>query len=153
MSEEIKVLAGQERPDYTEELLTLLRSRRPIAELRLEMEDYHDGDLADLLEQLQPADRRRMYRILGLDRMSDVFAYLEDVGLYIEELDAEIAADIIEGMDADDAVDVLDELDEEKIYLRETDRKIDQELKYGTDGCQRGGRDPDDRFLRRRLHR
>lgn len=115
MSEEIKnILAEQERPDYTEELVALLRSRRPIAELRQEMEDYHDSDLADLLEQLPAADRRRMYRILGLDRMSDVFAYLEDVGRYIEELDSELAADVIEGMDADDAVDVLEELDEEK---------------------------------------
>ena len=115
MSEELKsYLTEQERPDYTEELIALLRSRRPIAELRLEMEGYHDSDLADLLEQLSAADRRRLYRILGLDRMSDVFAYLEDVGKYIEELDAELAADVIEGMDADDAVDVLDELDEEK---------------------------------------
>ena len=115
MSEEIKnILTEQERPDYTEELVALLRSRRPIAELRQEMEDYHDSDLADLLEQLPVADRRRLYRILGLDRMSDVFAYLEDVGRYIEELDSELAADVIEGMDADDAVDVLDELDEDK---------------------------------------
>ncbi|MBE6806571.1 MAG: magnesium transporter [Ruminococcaceae bacterium] len=114
MAEEIKVHGAQERPDYTEELIALLRSRRPIAELRQEMEDYHDGDLADLLEQLSGADRRRMYRILGLERTSDVFAYLEDVGTYIEELDAEMAADVIEGMDADDAVDVLDELDEDK---------------------------------------
>lgn len=115
MSEEIKNNQMEhERPDYTEELIALLRDRRPIAELRQEMEDYHDGDLADLLEQLGSADRRRLYRILGLDRMSDVFAYLEDVGQYIEELDAELAADVIEGMDADDAVDVLDELDEEK---------------------------------------
>ena len=115
MSEEIKVMAPeQERPDYTEELTALLRSSRPITDLRLEMEDYHDSDLADLLEQLPVADRRRMYRILGLDRMSDVFAYLEDVGRYIEELDSELAADVIEGMDADDAVDVLEELDEDK---------------------------------------
>lgn len=115
MSEEVKiVLTEQERPDYTEALTALLRSRRPIVELRQEMEDYHDSDLADLLEQLPMADRRRMYRILGLDRMSDVFAYLEDVGKYIEELDSELAADVIEGMDADDAVDVLDELDDDK---------------------------------------
>lgn len=114
MSEEIKVTAGQERPDYTEELLILLRSRRPIAELRQKMEEYHDSDLADLLEQLSVADRRRMYRILGLERTSDVFAYLEDVSVYIEELDSEMAADVIEGMDADDAVDVLDELDDDK---------------------------------------
>lgn len=115
MSEEIKIVPEeQERPDYTEELALLLRDRRPIADLRQELEDYHDSDLADLLERLTPADRRRLYRILGLDRMSDVFAYLEDVGTYIEELDAELAADVIEGMDADDAVDVLDELDEDK---------------------------------------
>ena len=114
MSEEKVLSVEQERPDYTEELTALLRSRRPIVDLRQEMEDYHDSDLADLLEQLSMADRRRMYRILGLDRMSDVFAYLEDVGRYIEELDSELAADVIEGMDADDAVDVLEELDEDK---------------------------------------
>ena len=117
MAEEKKVLnttGDAFYPDYTEELTDLLRSRRPIAELRQEMEDYHDSDLADLLEQLSSADRRRLYRILGLERMSDVFAYLEDVGVYIGELDTELAADVIEGMDADDAVEVLEELDEGK---------------------------------------
>ena len=116
MSEEKRAVPAAEGgyPDYTDELVELLRSRRPIAELRQEMEDYHDSDLADLLECLMPADRRRLYRILGLERMSDVFAYLEDVAVYISELDAELAADVIEGMDADDAVEVLDELGEDK---------------------------------------
>lgn len=118
MSEEIKVNAGTPegnvRPDYTEELTLLLRSRRAISELRDEMENYHDNDLADLLEQLSPVDRRRLYRILGLDRTGDVFSYLDNPGVYIEELDAEMAADVLEGMDADDAVDVLEDLDEEK---------------------------------------
>lgn len=144
MSEEIKVHGEQERPDYTEELIALLRSRRPIAELRQEMEDYHDSDLADLLEQLSVADRRRMYRILGLDRTSDVFAYLEDVGTYIEELDAEMAADVIEGMDADDAVDVLDELDEDKrrelLELMDPDAAEDIHLIDSYDDEQIGSR-------------
>jgi hypothetical protein len=39
------------RPDYTDELIALLRSRRSIAELHDEMEAYHDSDLADLLER------------------------------------------------------------------------------------------------------
>ncbi len=144
MADEIKVHGAQERPDYTEELIALLRSRRPIAELRQEMEDYHDGDLADLLEQLSLADRRRMYRILGLDRTSDVFAYLEDVGTYIEELDAEMAADVIEGMDADDAVDVLDELDEDKrrelLELMDPDAAEDIQLIDSYDDEQIGSR-------------
>ena len=117
MSEEIKLNSSVEanvRPDYTEELISLLRSRLPIAELRDEMEGYHDSDLADLLELLSVQDRRRLYRILGLDRTGDVFSYLDNPGTYIEELDAEMAADVLEVMDADDAVDVLDDLDEEK---------------------------------------
>ena len=58
----------------------------------------------------------RLYKILGVEKVSEIFSYLEeDVVKYIEELAPEKAADIIESMDADDAVDVLDELEEDKI--------------------------------------
>lgn len=122
MAEEIKdTLASQEgettpptRRDYAGELFELLHSGGTITELRDRLDDYHDGDLADVLEQLGETERKRLYRVFGIERMSDVFAYLEDVGTYLEELDDELAADVIEGMDADDAVDALDELDEEK---------------------------------------
>ena len=102
------------RQNYSEELKNLIRSRQPVAELRQALADYHDSDLADLLEQLTPAERKRLYRLLGLERTGDVFSYLEDAGEYIEELGAETAADVIESMDADDAVDVLEDLDEDK---------------------------------------
>lgn len=148
MSEELKANAipqdGNMRPDYTEELIALLRSRRPIAELREEMENYHDSDLADLLEMLSPVDRRRLYRILGLDRTGDVFSYLDNPGVYIEELDAEMAADVLEGMDADDAVDVLDDLDEEKrqelLELMDPDAAEDIQLIDSYDEDQIGSR-------------
>ena len=148
MSEEIKVNDSQQennvRPDYTEELIALLRSRRSIVELRDEMEAYHDSDLADLLEQLPPTDRRRLYRILGLDRTGDVFAYLENAAEYIEELDAEMAADVLEVMDADDAVDVLEDLDEEKrqelLELMDPDAVEDIELIDSYDEEQIGSR-------------
>lgn len=148
MAENKKLPDGQEFPvsrrDYTEELTALLLSRRPIAELRQEMEDYHDSDLADLLEQLDPVERRRLYRILGLERMSDVFSYLEDVGTYIEELDAEMAADVLEGMDADDAADALEELDDEKrrelMELMEPDAAEDIQLIHSYDDDQIGSR-------------
>lgn len=107
-------LTAPARRDYAGELLELLHSGHTLAELRDLLDDYHDGDLADVLEQLGEVERKRLYRVLGVERMSDVFAYLEDVGTYLEELDDELAADVIEGMDADDAVDVLEELDDEK---------------------------------------
>lgn len=132
------------RPDYTEELTALLRSHQPVSVLRQKMEDYHDGDLADLLEQLPSSDRRRLYRILGLERVSDVFSYVEEVGPYIEELDSELAADVIEGMDADDAVDALEELDEDKrqelMELIDPDAAEDIELIDSYDDDQIGSR-------------
>lgn len=149
MAEEEKKMNSEEevlpvRPDYTEELTALLRSHQPVSVLRQKMEDYHDGDLADLLEQLPASDRRRLYRILGLERVSDVFSYLEEVGPYIEELDAELAADVIEGMDADDAVDALEELDEDKrqelMELIDPDAAEDIELIDSYDDDQIGSR-------------
>ncbi len=148
MSEEMKIVSasheGNIRPDYTEELIALLRSRLPMAELREEMVNYHDSDLADLLELLSPVDRRRLYRILGLDRTGDVFSYLDNPGIYIEELDAEMAADVLEGMDADDAVDVLDDLDEEKrqelLELMDPDAAEDIQLIDSYDEDQIGSR-------------
>ncbi len=102
------------RPDFGKELLDQLKRGGTVGELRDLLTDYHDSDIADALEMMTPAERKKLYRILGVERMSDVFAYLDDVSVYIEELDAEKAADVIEGMDADDAVDVLDELDDTK---------------------------------------
>ena len=58
------------------------------------------------------AEKRGLYRVLDTEWMSEVFAYLDDVGTYLEELEADDAADIIENMDADDAVDVLQEVDD-----------------------------------------
>ncbi|MBE6777759.1 MAG: magnesium transporter [Ruminococcaceae bacterium] len=118
MSEEIKKIASEEsalsRRDYAEELLLLIRSGRPLVEWRELLQEYHDSDIADLLEELTPEERRRLYRVLGTERMSQVFTYLTDVGTYIDELDLQSAADLIDEMDADDAVDLLDELDTDK---------------------------------------
>ena len=61
---------------------------------------------------MDEAGRRKLYRVLDTEWMSEVFAYLDDVGTYLEELEADDAADIIENMDADDAVDVLQEVDD-----------------------------------------
>lgn len=154
MSEEVKNTQSQpqptpetappERPDYEQELLDLIRSSRSPQQLREALTDYHAGDLADVLEKLEPQERRRLYRVLGTEGMSEVFAYLEDVGTYIDELDSEKAADVIEGMDADDAVDVLEELDEDKrqklLDLMDDDAAEDIQLIHSYDEDAVGSR-------------
>lgn len=98
---------------YVEEMITLIQSNAGEEEIREELDNYHENDIADVLEQLPPDLRRRLYRILGLARMSEVFTYLDDASEYLSEIGLDRAADVLEQMDADDAVDVLEDVDEE----------------------------------------
>ncbi|MBR6255326.1 MAG: magnesium transporter [Clostridiales bacterium] len=96
-----------------EEILELIRADKSDGELRAKLEDYHESDIADAIEQITKEERKKLYHILGAEKASDIFAYLEDPEEFISELDVWSAAKIIENMDADDAVDVLEEVDEE----------------------------------------
>lgn len=121
-----------EKPDYEKELAKIIRSSASDEEIRSELDNYHDNDIAGVLEDLTPEERRKLYRILGVEAVSEVFSYLEeDVEKYINEVDEEKAADILESMDADDAVAVLDELEEDKSSaIREL---MDQEAREDID--------------------
>ncbi len=120
-----------ERPDYEEELIQIINSGLSDAELKEKLSDYHENDIASILAELSPERRKRLYRALGVDAVSEIFTYLDDVGTYIEELDAEKAADILESMDADDAVDVLDELEDDK--SKELKELMDEESRHDID--------------------
>ena len=104
------------RPDYDDELIKIIKGNLSDEEIRDRLESYHENDISAVLDRLTNTERLRLYKILGVEKVSEIFSYLEeDVVKYIEELAPEKAADIIESMDADDAVDVLDELEEDKI--------------------------------------
>ncbi|MBE5743811.1 MAG: magnesium transporter [Clostridiales bacterium] len=121
-----------EKPDFSEELLQIIKSDCKNSEIREQLSEYHDYDIATVIPLLDTDERKKLYRILGDEAVSDIFAYLEDVEEYITELDNEKAADIIEEMDADDAIDVLDELPEDKkqdiITLIEPEAQADIKL-------------------------
>ncbi len=126
-----------EKPDYAKELEAIIKSDASDTQIRERLEDYHENDIADVLEELTLEERKKLYRILGKETVSEIFTYLEDVETYINELDSEVAADIIESMDADDAVDVLDELEEEKsqelIELLDAESRHDIDLIHSYD--------------------
>lgn len=114
LNEEEAVNQVPEKRDYEEELLKLIKSNEPPEKLREDLGDYHENDIAAILPELTQEERSKLYKILGVEKVSEIFPYLDDVEEYIDELPNEKAADIIENMDADDAVDVLEELEEEK---------------------------------------
>lgn len=99
--------------DYVDELVQIIESSKALEEQKNLILQYHESDIADALANLNKEQRLKLYHILGKENVSEIFAYLDNVADYVEELPQEKAADIIELMDSDDAIDVLEELDED----------------------------------------
>lgn len=103
-----------EKIDFSEELLSIIRNSKNQKTLKEQLSLYHDNDIAEVIPFLNENERLLLYKSLGNEGVSEVFAYLDNVDEYLAELDNEKVADIIENMDADDAIDVLEELPEER---------------------------------------
>lgn len=99
--------------NYVDEIVKLIQSARSPGVFLEIYETYHDNDIAEALEFLSKEERTALYNALGTERVSEIFAYLEDAAPYFEEVELETAAEIIENMDSDDAVDILENIDEE----------------------------------------
>ena len=102
-----------QKKNYVQEILDIIHSGLPQAELAEKLSDYHENDLADALADLTAEERRKLYAILGVEQVAEIFSYLDDAEPYLKELPPEEAAQVVSHMDSDDAVDVLDDLEEE----------------------------------------
>ena len=98
--------------NYVQEILNIIHSGMPQAEMAEKLSDYHEKDLADALKALTPAERQALYSILSVDAVAEIFTYLDDAEPYLKELPSNEAAKVISNMDSDDAVDVLEDLDD-----------------------------------------
>ena len=112
-NEEKNELDPEEDRDYRAAILSIIRGDNDDELLRELLEDYHDNDIASVLDELEPEERERLLRALGSDAMSDILPFTDDAAEYIAEMDADDAADVIEQMEIDDAVETLEALDEE----------------------------------------
>ena len=127
-----------------EELVDIIRSGLPKEELIDRLSDYHDNDIADALTKLTPDERRELYPLIGVERVAEIFAYLDDAEPYLKELPIESAAKIVSEMDSDDAVDVLEEMDattKHKIVgMLDKDASDDVRLLFSYDDDEIGSR-------------
>ena len=101
-----------QKKNYVQEILDIIHSGLPQAELAEKLSDYHENDLADALADLTAEERRKLYAILGVEQVAEIFSYLDDAEPYLKELPPEEAAQVVSHMDSDDAVDALDDLEE-----------------------------------------
>lgn len=116
---------------FTDEVVRLARSGTSGAQLAQQLDDYHEKDIAAALEQLDQQHRLLVYHALGAERLSEVFAYLNDAGKYLRELPVKSAASILQEMDADDAVDALETVPPEtrKALLEQMDNEAKADVR------------------------
>ena len=121
----------QER-DYGEQILTVIRNTFSDEEIKTQLDEYHENDIAGILGELTPEERERLFVIIGSESMSNIVSYADNAGDYLSELDTNLAAEIIEQMDADDALEALDNLDREtrnEIIELIEDEEIKEDIK------------------------
>ena len=97
--------------NFLNEILTILRSGADSKTLSDRLSDYHDNDIAEAFEQLNENERKALYPVLGAERISEIFSYIEDPDEYLRELGIDGAAQVLSLMDSDDAIDAMDDLD------------------------------------------
>lgn len=102
-----------QKKNYAGEILKIIHSTLSRAELKEKLSNYHENDIADALSALTPEERQKLYTVLGVERVAEIFSYLDDAEPYLKELSSEKAAKVVSNMDSDDAVDALDDLEEE----------------------------------------
>ncbi len=92
----------------------------PLRRLRLnisyeKLEQMHPADLADIVEDLGPAEREAIFETIDSEAAADALSEVDpkmQVSI-LESLEPEKAADIVEEMAPDEAADLLSELEEQ----------------------------------------
>jgi magnesium transporter len=128
---ENKFFMEEDDRSHRRQILALIQEITDPEALRAALEDYHDNDIAGVLEELTPEERIALSSVIGTEAMSEIVPYLEDPGEYLSSLDTESAADILEQMDADDALQALEELEPETrdtLLSQITDDEVKEDL-------------------------
>ncbi|MBR0154354.1 MAG: magnesium transporter, partial [Lachnospiraceae bacterium] len=105
------------KPNYEEEVIRLIRGNTSPRILREKLEDYHENDIASVLDHLTPTERKKLYRILTVSMLSEIFEYTDDAATYINEMDPQKAATVLSDMESDTATEILRALDKERRAL------------------------------------
>ena len=114
VSREIKA-----RPDYENEIISVIRSNTSPKIMKDKLDDYHRNDIAEVLDELTLKERKKLYRILNESMLSEIFEYVdtEEAAGYLNEMDLIKASAVISELEPDTAVEILREIDKEKRAL------------------------------------
>lgn len=105
------------RIDYAKELIQIVKTTTDKEVLKKKIAAYHERDIANAIIASDKEVRKRIYNILTIEDIAEIFSYIEDEpGRYLEEMPLDMAAKVVSSMDSDDAMDLFEELSEEDKY-------------------------------------
>ena len=108
-----------ERPDYENEIIRIIRGSYSPKTAQGMLEDYHGSDVAQVMENLNSQERKKLYRICSAEMIADALEHLEedDAGAYLNEMDLKKASAVVSMLETDSAANILREIQKEKRSL------------------------------------
>ena len=78
-----------EREEIIKELEEILKSNLTDEEKREKLLQYHESDIADLTDDMEPEERQEVFHILGDESAGEVLLHSEDIGEIVENIEPE----------------------------------------------------------------
>lgn len=125
-----KDAALMHHPDYQQELVQIIRSNISPKALMEQVREYHENDIASVLELLNKKEREHLYHILDTETLSNILEYTEDISPYLNELSLRKKVNILSCIEADKAADYLKKLDksERNTLIELMDESVKQDI-------------------------
>jgi magnesium transporter len=78
------------------------------------LDEHHAADIADLFEQIKPAQRSSLMELWGKEMDGEVFAEMDEglSGDLLEEMPNEVVAEVLRDLETDDVVDLVEDLEQ-----------------------------------------
>lgn len=107
------------KPDYENEIISIIRSTASPRTIQSQLDDYHSNDIAEVIEDLAPQERKKLYRVCNVSMLAEIFEYLEEdaAGQYLQEMDLQKAVAVTAELETDTASHVLRLIDKERRSL------------------------------------
>ena len=107
------------RPDYEREIAGVIKGNYSPRAIQEKLADYHGNDIAQVMEELTPQERKKMYRVCAAEMLAEAFEYLDEetAGIYLDEMDVTKAAAVVSQLETDTAANVLHVIEKDKRAL------------------------------------
>ena len=70
--------ATWKKTSFAEKIVEIIRTSPSINEMREQLQDYHDNDIAQSLQFLNRAERNLLYSALDAEWLAEIISYLDD---------------------------------------------------------------------------